>query len=130
MKAMHKNEKGFTLVELMVVVVIIGVLVAIAVPLYGAMTTRAANNAHDANVRTIKGSGSMYLANEGTPESDLSITVELDPFLEGGLDSLVVPPASDAYNDDGDTTQGYSVTITANGEVNVIPDYVGAPGSN
>lgn len=50
-----RNKKGFTLVELMVVVVIIGILVAIAIPVYGSTQENARLRAHQANIRTIEG---------------------------------------------------------------------------
>ena len=52
---MKRNNKGFTLVELMVVVVIIAVLVAIAIPAYNAVTTRAEAGACEANIRMLDG---------------------------------------------------------------------------
>lgn len=58
----RKNQKGFTLVELMVVVVIIGILTAIAVPVYNNVTDKAVRAAIDANVRIIDGAIMMYEA--------------------------------------------------------------------
>ncbi len=40
MRKLH-NKKGFSLVELMIVVVIMGILMAVAIPLYGAVTDNA-----------------------------------------------------------------------------------------
>jgi prepilin-type N-terminal cleavage/methylation domain-containing protein len=62
MKAFHKNQKGFTLVELMVVVVIIGILVAIAIPIYNNVQDNAREAARNATARTIGGAWQMYEA--------------------------------------------------------------------
>jgi|GEM_PF-6271452 len=48
-----KNNKGFTLIELIVVVAIIAVLAAIAIPAYGNIRDTAANTATESNARII-----------------------------------------------------------------------------
>ena len=70
-KAFMKSKKGFTLVELMVVVVIIGILTAIAIPLYNSVTVKAEKNACLANLRTINGMKAQWqmMDEDERPES-------------------------------------------------------------
>ena len=57
-----KNRKGFTLIEMLIVIAIIAILVAIIVPTVGKATSKAKAAADAANLRTIQGQGNTFLA--------------------------------------------------------------------
>jgi len=89
LKRFKKNNKGFTLVELMVVVVILGILVAIAVPIYNSITGNAERNACHANLRTIDGAKTQFAASTGLTWPD--------DFFQGGALPTCPDPTAPAY---------------------------------
>jgi prepilin-type N-terminal cleavage/methylation domain-containing protein len=103
---MFRRDEGFTLVELMVVVLIIGILVAIAVPVFLSASDNAKVKSCQANQRTIEGGFQTYNASNNTT---ISVTA-------GG--QLL------------DTPGGTGVNVLLGGTIKDVPKCPGATATN
>ena len=77
-----KNKKGFTLVELVVVIAILGILAGIAIPRFMDATATARGAKIVADLRTIDSAIMMYQAKTATEPADIAaLTTSPNQFL-------------------------------------------------
>lgn len=79
-KSTGDHDRGFTLVELMVVVLIVGILATVAIASYRALTVRAAQAACLANQRTLYDAMNVYRARNGGSVPDTTSIDFLDDY--------------------------------------------------
>lgn len=82
-----RNQKGFTIMELMIVIVIIGILIAIAIPAYNNFRAAAQARACQSNMRTILSANGLYMAEFGVDAPNIGALV---PYMNNA-DTITCP---------------------------------------
>src|SRR4030042_3480961 len=110
---LYRKEKGFTLVELMIVIIILAVLTAIAIPSYMVLRDRARRAAAQSELKNIATAMEMYNADEDTyPDPGFA---DIIADLEGGGYMNPVPTADQWGNDYIYTYDGTDYTLESYG---------------
>jgi prepilin-type N-terminal cleavage/methylation domain-containing protein len=103
-----RRKKGFTLVEIMIVVAIIGLLAAIAIPSFLKARTTSQKNACINNLRQIDAAKEQWALETNQPATATPVAGDIDDYIKysASLEADVYCPA--------DSAQAFSSSYTIN----------------
>lgn len=104
-------QQGFTLVELMMVITILGLLASIALPSFANARTTSRTNACINNLRQLTGAKDQWAMENAKNDTDLVVMNEVLVYMKGGLP---ICPSSGTY---GFTTVRMNATCTVAGHL-------------
>lgn len=91
LKKVRENKKGFTLAELLVVVAIVGILVAISIPVFTAQLSKARKATNQANIRAAKAAAvAQYMTDAADSTGELLYDYDIE---KGSAEKSSTTPA-------------------------------------
>ena len=117
---MKMNKKGFTLIEMLVVIAIIAVLVSIVVPAVSNSTVKAKASTDAANLRSLAAEAQIAVLNAGysnttSKDVDLLAITDLDTAVDGN--QTVLSANSKATKSKTDESLTLGVKMTTDGSI-------------
>lgn len=114
---MKQNRKGFTLVEIMIVVAIIALLAAIAIPSFLKSRTESRKSACINNLRLLDHAKQMWATSTGAYETATPDTTAIDKYLKNGTPTC---PSGGTYAY-GNMSTLPSCTLAASPNLHTLP---------